>query len=55
MSFMFFLLPDALAGRDHPLGLVDGGVHGDAHGEVVAVLLQVLHQGGHLFLGGAVP
>ena len=46
-----FLLPDALSGGDHPLGLGDGGVHGDAHREVIAVLLQRGHQGIHPFLG----
>ena len=46
------LLADTLTGRHHPLSLADGGIHGDAHGKVVAVLLQMLHQSGHL-LGGA--
>ena len=38
------LRADTLTGGDHPLGLCNGGVHGDAHGEVVAVLLQGRHQ-----------
>ena len=47
-------LADALTGGHHPFSLGDGGVHGDAHGEVVAVLFQVGDQGRHLLLGSAV-
>ncbi len=44
---------DALARGNHPLRRGDGGVHGDAHGEVIAVLLQGRHQGVHPLLGVA--
>ena len=46
-------LSDALARGDHPLRLRDGRIHGDAHGEVVTVLLQRRHKVGHLL--GSIP
>ena len=52
-QFHVLFLPDALARGDHPLRLRDGRIHGDAHGEVVTVLLQRRHKVSHLL--GSIP
>ena len=49
------LFADALTGGDHTLRLGDGRIHGDTHGEVVAVLFQCRHQIVDLLGGVALP